>query len=452
MDMDNKTMINDDPNVTLTIRLIMQGKEVGSIIGKKGEIVKRFREESGAKINISDGSCPERIVTVTGSTNAIFKAFTLICKKFEEWCSQFQDINSGGSGVPRPPITLRLIVPASQCGSLIGKGGSKIKEIREVTGASIQVASEMLPNSTERAVTISGTGEAITQCIYHICTVMLESPPKGATIPYRPKPQVGGPVILAGGQAYTIQGNYAVPAHTDMSALGKSPLAGLAALGLGGLAPTNTGGLNPAGTALAALAGSQLRTSNSRNQQNSNQQTHEMTVPNELIGCIIGKGGTKIAEIRQISGAMIRISNCDDRESGVTDRTITISGNPDAVALAQYLINMSVELQKANLEAQNSPSTGGSSQSSTAASPLASAIPLAQLLAKPGALNALTSLSALGGLTELLGGQAGAPPVQTTGVHRTHKSYTPRLRSPGGSGGPSEGSKLKSERNKFNPY
>ncbi|XP_063911622.1 poly(rC)-binding protein 3 isoform X3 [Zophobas morio] len=450
MDMDNKNLINDDPNVTLTIRLIMQGKEVGSIIGKKGEIVKRFREESGAKINISDGSCPERIVTVTGSTNAIFKAFTLICKKFEE----FQDINSGGSGVPRPPITLRLIVPASQCGSLIGKGGSKIKEIREVTGASIQVASEMLPNSTERAVTISGTGEAITQCIYHICTVMLESPPKGATIPYRPKPQVGGPVILAGGQAYTIQGNYAVPAHTDMSALGKSPLAGLAALGLGGLAPTNTGGLNPAGKldSLAALAGSQLRTSNSRNQQNSNQQTHEMTVPNELIGCIIGKGGTKIAEIRQISGAMIRISNCDDRESGVTDRTITISGNPDAVALAQYLINMSVELQKANLEAQNSPSTGGSSQSSTAASPLASAIPLAQLLAKPGALNALTSLSALGGLTELLGGQAGAPPVQTTGVHRTHKSYTPRLRSPGGSGGPSEGSKLKSERNKFNPY
>ena len=76
--------------------------------------------------------------------------------------------------VPKPPITFRLIVPASQCGSLIGKGGSKIKEIREVTGASIQVASEMLPNSTERAVTISGSSDAITQCIYHICSVMTE--------------------------------------------------------------------------------------------------------------------------------------------------------------------------------------------------------------------------------------------------------------------------------------
>nr|CAI5859519.1 unnamed protein product [Callosobruchus analis] len=158
--------------------------------------------QSGAKINISDGSCPERIVTVIGSTSAIFKAFTLICKKFEE----FQEINSSNaSGVPRPPITLRLVVPASQCGSLIGKGGSKIKEIREVTGASIQVASEMLPNSTERA-----------------------SPPKGATIPYRPKPQVGGPVILAGGQAYTIQGNYAVPAHTDVSIPGPAPAAAVA--------------------------------------------------------------------------------------------------------------------------------------------------------------------------------------------------------------------------------
>lgn len=35
----------DGPSVTLTIRLIMQGKEVGSIIGKKGDNIKKFREE-----------------------------------------------------------------------------------------------------------------------------------------------------------------------------------------------------------------------------------------------------------------------------------------------------------------------------------------------------------------------------------------------------------------------
>nr|XP_029722163.1 poly(rC)-binding protein 2-like isoform X3 [Aedes albopictus] len=355
---------------------------------------------------------------------------------------------------------------------------------------------------------------------------LLQSPPKGATIPYRPKPQMNGPVIVANGQAYTIQGNYAVPAQEtctvfplaiagglhaagisgladpllkgthlqgaipphhlqpipDVGGLAKNPLAGLAALGLAGAIPTNTGGLNP--TALAALAGSQLRTNNNRSVTTQVQsQSHEMTVPNDLIGCIIGKGGTKIAEIRQISGAMIRISNCEERDSGNTDRTITITGNPDSVALAQYLINMSVELQKANLgdeagatgppstasgvnpllpntsSSSGSGSSGAGSNSAAASAiasnPLASAIPLAQLLSKPGALNALTSLSALGGLSDLLGGLSsgaagvGLGSIQTTGVSRPK---TTRMRSPNSNTSMNGDSNKKSERNKFNPY
>ncbi|XP_070071892.1 poly(rC)-binding protein 3 isoform X13 [Drosophila takahashii] len=374
---------HEDPSVTLTIRLIMQGKEVGSIIGKKGEIVNRFREESGAKINISDGSCPERIVTVSGTTNAIFSAFTLITKKFEEWCSQFNDVGKVG----KTQIPIRLIVPASQCGSLIGKSGSKIKEIRQTTGCSIQVASEMLPNSTERAVTLSGSAEQITQCIYQICLVMLESPPRGATIPYRPKPQVTGPVILANGQAFTIQGNYAVPTQE----VAKNPLASLAALGLAGMNPASTGGIN--------------HTANPANR--AQQQQHEMTVSNDLIGCIIGKGGTKIAEIRQISGAMIRISNCEEREGGNTDRTITISGNPDSVALAQYLINMSVELQKANLlEQAQAQQNGGAAAAPGAAAAGVAAV--AGAAAPAAGTNGAIPTVALAGGTGVVGAGAAA--------------------------------------------
>lgn len=36
------------------------------------------------------------------------------------------------------------------------------------------MAGDMLPNSTERAVTISGTPDAIIQCVKQICVVMLE--------------------------------------------------------------------------------------------------------------------------------------------------------------------------------------------------------------------------------------------------------------------------------------
>lgn len=39
---------------------------------------------------------------------------------------------SNSNVTSKPPVTLRLVFPGSQCGSLIGKGGSKIKEIREV--------------------------------------------------------------------------------------------------------------------------------------------------------------------------------------------------------------------------------------------------------------------------------------------------------------------------------
>jgi len=43
-----------------------------------------FCFQSGARINISEGNCPERIVTITGPTDAIFKAFAMIAYKFEE--------------------------------------------------------------------------------------------------------------------------------------------------------------------------------------------------------------------------------------------------------------------------------------------------------------------------------------------------------------------------------
>ncbi|XP_042301635.1 poly(rC)-binding protein 3 isoform X15 [Anolis sagrei] len=291
-------------NVTLTIRLLMHGKEVGSIIGKKGETVKKMREESGARINISEGNCPERIVTITGPTDAIFKAFAMIAYKFEE---DIINSMSNSTATSKPPVTLRLVVPASQCGSLIGKGGSKIKEIRESTGAQVQVAGDMLPNSTERAVTISGTPDAIIQCVKQICVVMLE--------------------------AYTIQGQYAIPHPDQLTKLHQ-------------LAMQQTP-FTPLGQTTPAFPGEKLPLHSSEEAQNLMGQssgldasppasTHELTIPNDLIGCIIGRQGTKINEIRQMSGAQIKIANATE---GSSERQITITGTPANISLAQYLIN-----------------------------------------------------------------------------------------------------------------
>jgi len=161
---------------------------------------------------------------------------------------------------------------------------------------------------------------------------------------------------------------------------------------------------------------------------------------------------------------MITISKFDDagEEQTHQERVITIKGTTDQVSLAQYLINTSVEMHKANLEgaAPEGESSqggggggmgGGGGGGGEVSSLNPSAIPLANLLKNPGALNALSALTninlgSLGGLQELLAGNGS---VQTTGVHKqTHKTYTPRMRStPGGSSPPRD-----QKRNKFQPY
>uniref|UniRef100_A0A1I8J6A4 KH domain-containing protein n=1 Tax=Macrostomum lignano TaxID=282301 RepID=A0A1I8J6A4_9PLAT len=364
--------VGSPATLVLTIRMLMSGKEVGSIIGRKGDNVKRYREESGARINISDGSCPERIVTVTGTAEQIHAAFAMMCQKFEDDFTQSihkataaAAANSaqpaGSDDVTCPPVTLRLLVAATQCGSIIGKGGCKIKEIRELTGASIQVASEALPNSSERTVTISGTARAIAKCIKQLCHILLDaqaghahyadSPAQRcalrrsrssccrrgrcAAAARRPlmQPPMSGPPI-----PFMPEMSKAVP----VSSVGlpfTSPLTGDALLANGCLPAASLALGHP------ALAGPGLTPARSHQgpAPPAPTNTQELVIPNDLIGCIIGRGGTKINEIRQLSGAQIKISNCED---GAKERKVTITGTPDTISAAQYLISASIDLHK----------------------------------------------------------------------------------------------------------
>ncbi|XP_030054220.1 poly(rC)-binding protein 2 isoform X2 [Microcaecilia unicolor] len=409
-------------NVTLTIRLLMHGKEVGSIIGKKGESVKKMREESGARINISEGNCPERIITLAGPTNAIFKAFSMIIDKLEEDISSSMTNSTASS---KPPVTLRLVVPASQCGSLIGKGGCKIKEIRESTGAQVQVAGDMLPNSTERAITIAGIPQSIIECVKQICVVMLESPPKGVTIPYRPKPS-SSPVIFAGGQAYTIQGQYAIP-QPDLTKLHQLAMQqSHFPMSHGG----NTGFNDPHG-----------------GMDTSNQTTsHELTIPNDLIGCIIGRQGAKINEIRQMSGAQIKIANPVE---GSTDRQVTITGSAASISLAQYLINVSLESAKPSSQTASvsipdhlninlsQPSTPSSSSSTTTPSLVTAGITSDAPSSLPNPLPTAPCVSSL----------LGMKPVPLLALNVVSSAKGAAVSSV-----PCITNKLKTEKQRFSPY
>ncbi|XP_035750653.1 poly(rC)-binding protein 4 isoform X2 [Egretta garzetta] len=268
-------------SITLTLRMLMHGKEIGSIIGKKGETVKRIREQSSARITISEGSCPERITTITGSTDAVFRAVSMIAFKLEE------DLGAGSDGatVGRAPVTLRLVIPASQCGSLIGKAGAKIREIRE-------------------------------------------SPPKGATIPYHPGLSLGT-ILLSANQGFSMQGQYSGVSPAEVTKLQQLsghtlPFASL------GHAPSMVPGLDTS----------------------SQSSSQEFLVPNDLIGCIIGRHGSKISEIRQMSGAHIKIGN---QTEGSSERHVTITGSPVSITVAQYLITACLETAKSTSQVPPGP-------------------------------------------------------------------------------------------------
>jgi hypothetical protein len=74
---------------------------------------------------------------------APYQAFGLIVRR----------INDEPFDVPSVPgsraVTIKFMIPNSRMGSVIGKQGSKIKEIQDASGARLNASEGMLPGSTE---------------------------------------------------------------------------------------------------------------------------------------------------------------------------------------------------------------------------------------------------------------------------------------------------------------
>lgn len=93
------------------------------------------------------------------------------------------------------------------------------------------------------------------------------------------------------------------------------------------------------------------------------QLTQQIFIPNDMVGAIIGKGGTKINEIRQTSGSMIRINEPNEgaEQGGVGavsggathpagstggERMVTIIGTPESNQMALYLLYQRIESER----------------------------------------------------------------------------------------------------------
>jgi heterogeneous nuclear rnp K-like protein len=356
----------------LTLRAIVSSKEAGVIIGKAGKNVADLRDETGVKAGVSKvvPGVHDRVLTVTGELQGISKAYAIVAKGLLEGAPQMGMggvISNNGthrtslplrvglppsalepSHTPSPAwlesirnsadfvfgIAVRLLISHNQMGTIIGRAGLKIKHIQDVSGVRMVAQKEMLPQSTERIVEVQGTPEGIEKAVWEIGKCLVDDWQRGTgTVLYNPavRAQVGtGPLPPVVGGTGPREGGY----------------------GGGGRSYNRTGNGNDF---------SESRTYNNRTTSDANAasrgsgipmvtedgeelQTQNISIPSDMVGCIIGRGGSKISEIRKSSGARISIAKAPHDETG--ERMFTIMGSEQANEKALYLLYENLEAEK----------------------------------------------------------------------------------------------------------
>uniref|UniRef100_A0A3Q3BPV3 Heterogeneous nuclear ribonucleoprotein K n=1 Tax=Kryptolebias marmoratus TaxID=37003 RepID=A0A3Q3BPV3_KRYMA len=166
---------NSDEMVEL--RILLQSKNAGAVIGKGGKNIKALRSDYNASVSVPDSSGPERILSISADIDTIGEILLKIIPTLEEY-QQYNGMDFD--------CELRLLIHQSLAGSIIGVKGAKIKELRENTKTSIKLFQECCPQSTDRVVLVGGKMERVVECIKTMLELISDAPIKGRTQPYDP--------------------------------------------------------------------------------------------------------------------------------------------------------------------------------------------------------------------------------------------------------------------------
>jgi heterogeneous nuclear rnp K-like protein len=352
----------DNTSNWLHVRAIISSAEAATVIGKGGENVTQIRKMAGAKCTVSEYSrgAVERILTVSGHVDAVAKAFGLIIRTLN------QEPLDAPSNPQSKTYPLRLLIPHILIGSIIGKQGNRIREIQETSGARLNASESCLPLSTERSLVVLGVADAIHIATFYVGSTLVEQlterfgsvaasayagrqgGPQGVVpggmqvVPYVPQ-HAGGQMgnsdryrqHPSGPQRTPAAGQYGMPyggppqPHLPQQPMhygAGSPRAAYASAGPQQPQPYGHGPPQPAHAGppqqpMQGMPGQPI--------------TQQIFIPNDMVGAIIGKGGAKINEIRQLSGSVIKINEPQDNNN---ERLVTITGTQECNQMALYML------------------------------------------------------------------------------------------------------------------
>lgn len=380
-------------NDGLTLRALVSSKEAGVIIGRGGATIAQVRQDANVKAGVSKvvPGVPDRVLSIGGTVESVAKAYSIVARTILENPvpssannNNQQASNAEGAAAPTTTTTpalnpsasasIRLLVSHLLIGSVIGKGGSKIRQIQELAHARMVASKEMLPQSTERIVEVTGQPESIRLAVQEIAKCLIEDWDRSqGTVLYHPGAEgLGGAAAVPGG-ANASGGAGGFPGGQQQQQQqqqgggfpsgrqgGGGARGGVLAPGAYGVRNgPNVGGRRGGGgggghqqqqqqhhqqqqhqhqsgsaAAAAAAAGSSNNNNSSGlagtvvgNESDPNWREQKISIPSDMVGCIIGRGGTKINEIRRQSGSRISIAKTAHDETG--ERMFVISGLPE---------------------------------------------------------------------------------------------------------------------------
>ncbi|XP_068641752.1 RNA-binding KH domain-containing protein RCF3-like [Aristolochia californica] len=277
-------------------RYLCPGRKIGSIIGRGGDIVKQLRQETQSKIRIGETvpGCDERVVTIFSSskeTNALEDSGDFICpaqdalfkiheRLIADETPGEEDLDTGSR-----QVTVRLLVPSDQIGCVIGKGGQIVQNIRSETGAQIRILkNEHLPPcamNSDELLQIVGESLVVRKALLQVALRLHDNPSRSQH-------------LLASAMLNTYQaGGQFMGPNVGAPLMGMAPLVGH----YGGYKGDSGG------------EWSSQPYYSSRDESSSKEFCLRLVCPMGNIGGVIGKGGGIIKQIRQESGAFIKVDS-----------------------------------------------------------------------------------------------------------------------------------------------
>jgi len=313
----------------LTLRAIVSSKEAGVIIGKGGKNVADLRDETGVKAGVSKvvQGVHDRVLTITGGCDAISRAYAIVARALLEGAPA---MGMGGIVQSNGTHPIKLLISHNQMGTIIGRHGLKIKHIQDSSGVRMVAQKEMLPQSTERIVEVQGTPEGIQSAIWEICKCLVDDWQRGTgTVLYNPavRTQPSGSGAAAGG--FT-------------PAAPRTEYNSSRVMRTGNGADFSDGGSRPFNRRSDSDAAARGPPTHDENGEEI--LTQNISIPADMVGCIIGRAGSKISEIRKTSGARISIAKAPHDETG--ERMFTIMGTAKANESALFLLYENLEAEK----------------------------------------------------------------------------------------------------------